>query len=54
MYTQGHFGCADIGEKYLKAYESLKINLCMSSHYRIVDNGTEADKDEINGGDGDI
>jgi len=54
MYAQGHFGGADIGEKYLKAYEYLKITLCMSSHYRVAESEAEADRDGINGGDGDI
>jgi len=29
LYCKGHFGYADIGEKYLQAYESLKNALYM-------------------------
>ena len=34
LYAKGHFGFADIGETYLKAYEHLKISLCLSGEYK--------------------
>ena len=34
LYAKGHFGFADIGEKYLKAYEYLKISLALSGEYK--------------------
>jgi len=37
LYAKGHFGFADMGEKYLKAYESLKITLSVSSAYKVAE-----------------
>ena len=33
LYAKGHFGFADIGEKYLQAYESLRNSLCLAGDY---------------------
>jgi hypothetical protein len=33
LYSKGHFGYADITEKYLQSYEMLKISLCLAGDY---------------------
>ena len=33
LYSKAHFGFADMGEKYLQAYEALKVSLCLAGDY---------------------
>jgi hypothetical protein len=33
LYAKGHFGFANMGEKYLEAYTSLKIHLQLAGDY---------------------
>ena len=33
LYCKGHFGFADVGEKFLQSYEMLKISLCLAGDY---------------------
>jgi len=35
LYAKGHFGFADIGDKYLQSYESLKMSLCLAGDYSV-------------------
>lgn len=34
LYAKGHFGFMDMGEKYMQAYEALKVSLCLAGDYR--------------------
>jgi len=33
LYAKGHFGFADMGTKYLEAYEALKVSLTLAGDY---------------------
>ena len=33
LYAKGHFGYADMGEKYLQSYEMLKVSLSLAGDY---------------------
>ena len=33
LYAKGHWGFANMGEKYLEAYEALKVSLCLAGDY---------------------
>lgn len=34
LYTKGHFGFADVGEKYLQSYEFLRNSLSLAGDYK--------------------
>jgi len=34
LYAKGHFGFADVGEKYLQSYESLRNSLSLAGDYK--------------------
>jgi len=33
LYAKGHFGFADMGEKYIQAYDMLKMSLSLAGDY---------------------
>jgi hypothetical protein len=35
LYAKAHFGFADMGEKYLQAYESLRNSLTLAGDYNV-------------------
>lgn len=35
LYAKGNFGFADMGERWLQAYESLKISLSLAGDYNV-------------------
>ena len=33
LYAKAHFGFANMGEDFLRAYEALKVSMCLSGDY---------------------